>query len=339
MAECSFDGERKRLDVLRSYSILDTEPEEAFDRITRLVKNVLQMPMVAISLIDHDRQWFKSRQGIEANQTRRDMSFCHHAIQGDGPLIVPDASTDPRFANNPLVLAKPYIRSYFGSPLRTKDGYKIGTLCSMDTKVRHLSELQIGILDDLAKLVVDELELRLLASTDSLTGALNRRSFDSETNREIERANRYGKDLSCAVIDIDHFKLINDSYGHSVGDAMLQRVVSLFRSELRTSEYIGRIGGEEFAIIFPETPLVEAVQIAERIRKLLAATIIEVSGHTILVTASFGLSGCPATKIDELLHQADVAMYQAKSAGRNRVVCYTSETLKETNDYVLTTNA
>lgn len=321
MAECRTHGESERLDALYRYNVLDTGPEEAFDRITRLAKNALQMPMVIVSFVAEDRQWFKAKQGLEAKETCRDISFCHHTIGGVRPLIVTDALADPRFAENPLVLGDPHIRFYVGVPLRTRDGYNIGSLCSMDIKVRHLSDAQLEIMEDLAKLVVDELELRLLASTDSLTGAMNRRSFDDQTNREIERANRYGNSLSCALIDIDHFKWINDSYGHSIGDAVIQRVVSIFRSELRTSEYIGRIGGEEFAVIFPETPLREAVQVAERIRTLIAATTIDGSGHKIRVTVSIGGAGYGGeTKIDRLIHQADVAMYRAKAAGRNCVV-------------------
>jgi diguanylate cyclase (GGDEF)-like protein len=340
MAECRTHSESERLDALYRYNVLDTGPEEAFDRITRVVKNALQMPMVIVSFVAEDRQWFKAKQGLKVNETRRDISFCHHTIGGVGPFIVNDALADPRFAENPLVLGEPHIRFYIGVPLRTRDGYNIGSLCSMDTKVRRLSDAQLEIMEDLAKLVVDELELRLLASTDSLTGALNRRSFDDQTNREIERANRYGNSLSCAVIDIDHFKWINDSYGHSVGDAVIQRVISIFRSELRASEYIGRIGGEEFAVIFPETPLREAVQIAERIRTLIAATAIDESGHKIRVTVSIGVAGYGGeTKTDRLIHQADVAMYRAKAAGRNRVICNANDDVGVPAEFVVEDDA
>jgi GAF domain-containing protein len=141
--------------------VLDTEPEEAFDRITRLAKTVLQMPMVVVSLVDRDRQWFKSRQGVGATQTPRDISFCTHTIQDTRPLVVTDAHVDPRFAASPLVLGEPYIRFYIGVPLRSRDGYNVGALCSTDTKVRRLSGEQINVLEDLGRLVVDELELRV----------------------------------------------------------------------------------------------------------------------------------------------------------------------------------
>ena len=332
MVLCNVGGEAARLDALRRYNVMDTQPEEAFDRITRLAKTVLAMPMVVVSLIDQDRQWFKSRQGVEATETARDISFCTLAIQDTRPLIVTDARADPRFSQNPLVLGEPHIRFYIGVPLRTRDGYNVGTLCSMDTEVRHLSDVQIKILEDLAKLVVDELELRLLASTDSLTGTMSRRSFHEQTNREMDRAKRYGKHLSCAVIDIDHFKSINDTYGHGAGDFVLQRVGSIIKSALRASDYIGRIGGEEFAVLFPETALMPAFEVAERLRAALEAETMEVFGGTICVTASIGVAEArgAASTTDMLLRHADVAMYEAKLGGRNRVVRYGKDDLKAT---------
>jgi diguanylate cyclase (GGDEF)-like protein len=330
MAACNVGGEDARLSALHRFQVLDTEPEEAFDRITRLAKTVLAMPMVVVSLVDQDRQWFKSRQGVEATETARNISFCTHTIQDTQTLIVTDALADPRFAQSPLVLGEPHIRFYIGVPLRTRDGHNVGALCSMDTEVRQLSDPQIKILEDLARLVVDELELRLLASTDSLTGAMSRRSFREQTNREIARAKRHSAHLSCALIDVDHFKSINDRYGHGVGDVVLQRVVSICKSELRASDYIGRIGGEEFAVIFPETALMPAFDVAERLRKAIEAAIIEVSGQKIRVTASIGVaegSGAGRTT-DLLLQHADVAMYEAKLAGRNRVIRYAKDEIK-----------
>jgi GAF domain-containing protein len=162
MTLCNVGGESARLQALRHYDILDTEPEEAFDRITRLVKSVLQVPMAVVSLVDHDRQWFKSRQGVGASETPRNISFCTHTIEDTQTLIVSDARADARFADSPLVREEPHIRFYAGVPLRTRDGYNVGALCSMDTEVREPSREQIGLLEDLARIVMDELELRQL---------------------------------------------------------------------------------------------------------------------------------------------------------------------------------
>jgi hypothetical protein len=142
------DSEAARLDALRRYEILDTEPEEAFDRITRLARTVLDMPMVLVSLVDAHRQWFKSRQGVTQSETPREISFCTHAIKSPEPLLITDAQADPRFACSPLVTGEPYIRFYVGVPLRTRDGHAVGTLCAMDTKVRKLRGDQVRLLED-----------------------------------------------------------------------------------------------------------------------------------------------------------------------------------------------
>jgi len=323
VADYTPDEEQARLAALHEYQILDTEPQEAFDRITRLTKTVLQMPIVLVNMVDKDRQWFLSRQGItEREMPRRDSSFCTHAIKQAEPFIVCDALHDPRFADNPRVVAKPGVRFYVGVPLRSRDGYNIGTLCSMDIKTRELTPEQIDIVRDLGQLVVDELELRLQANADSLTGAMSRRFFLAEAEREVARAQREGKELSCAMIDIDHFKSINDTHGHAIGDLVLQRLVATCKSELRVTDYIGRLGGEEFAVMFPDASRSSALELAEGLRKAVATRPIKVSSGTIRVTASIGLACLTAREnnVQLLLQAADEAVYRAKSTGRNRAV-------------------
>lgn len=344
LAQCNIGGEDARLAALHRYDVLDTRPEEAFDRITRLIKVVLEMPMVVVSLVDRDRQWFKSKQGIRVAETPRNFSFCAHTIEGTKPLIVNDAHTDPRFANSPLVTGEPHIRFYAGVPLRSRDGYNVGALCSMDTKVRELRPEQITVLEDLARLIVDELELRIQASTDALTGVMSRRAFNAQADREIARANRYGSPLSCALVDADRFKSINDTYGHGVGDLALKHLASICSKELRTSDCVGRVGGEEFAIMLPETDLGTALEVAERLRKVIASTPLDAGdGRMIGLTASVGVAAYSETtkSFDGLLSNADFAMYDAKNSGRNRVACYVGKEITlmrrsdDTNDGVL----
>lgn len=154
-------NEKQRLENLGQYRILDTPPEEAFDRITRIVSQTIGVPIALVSLVDQSRQWFKSRQGLDVEETSRDLAFCAHAILGDQTLVVEDASQDPRFADNPLVLSGPSIKFYAGAPLKTPKGYKLGTLCAIDRHPRKLSNGHRQLLEDLAHLVVDEMELRL----------------------------------------------------------------------------------------------------------------------------------------------------------------------------------
>lgn len=132
--------ERTRLETLRSLKLLDTSPSERFDRLTRIARRMFGVPISLVSLVDENRQWFKSRQGLDATETPRDISFCGHAILDDDIFIVPDATKDNRFVDNPLVTDNPNIRFYAGVPLRVSNGSKIGTLCIIDEKPREFSE-------------------------------------------------------------------------------------------------------------------------------------------------------------------------------------------------------
>lgn len=153
-------NESHRLKVLWQYDVLDTVPEEVFDDLTDLAAHICEAPIALISLVDEDRQWFKSRVGLTASETSRDISFCAHAILKSDLFIVPDTTKDPRFKNNPLVTGKDRIRFYAGAPLVTPDGYALGTLCVLDKKPRELRPEQQQALRVLAHHVVSQLELR-----------------------------------------------------------------------------------------------------------------------------------------------------------------------------------
>ncbi|MBB1485373.1 EAL domain-containing protein [Oceanospirillum sediminis] len=154
--------ESYRLQVLRSLNILDTHKEEAFDRITRIAQRAFDVPVVLVSLVDSDRQWFKSKVGLDATQTSREISFCGHAIMSEETFLVEDALNDHRFSSNPLVTGEPGIRFYAGQPLSVRGG-NVGTLCCIDFKPRAFTEQDKQLMADLAELVVQEMELRLQA--------------------------------------------------------------------------------------------------------------------------------------------------------------------------------
>lgn len=153
-------NEAKRLKVLWQYEVLDTVPEEVFDDLTELAAYICNAPISLISLVDEDRQWFKSRVGVTVRETTRDISFCAHAILQNGLFIVPDARKDARFKRNPLVTGPQKIRFYAGAPLVTPDGHALGTLCVLDKKPRNLRPEQKQALRVLAHHVVSQLELR-----------------------------------------------------------------------------------------------------------------------------------------------------------------------------------
>lgn len=150
----------QRVQELISYDVLDTPPEEMYDELVRVASQVLDMPIALVSLVDKDRQWFKAKVGLDAEQTPREISFCTHAILEEKILEVPDALADPRFAESPLVCGAPWIRSYYGVPLRTHQGHALGTLCVIDQQPRTLREDACEVLEILARQVVRALELR-----------------------------------------------------------------------------------------------------------------------------------------------------------------------------------
>jgi hypothetical protein len=152
--------ERTRLKVLRRFAILDTPPEAGFDRITAIAARLLAAPIALISLVDHERQWFKSRYGVALHETPRAGSLCGIAVLGREVLEVPDARADPRFADSPLVNGPPFIRFYAGAPLIAEDGAGIGVLCIIDRTPRRLSDEHRRVLADLAGLVVELVRLR-----------------------------------------------------------------------------------------------------------------------------------------------------------------------------------
>ena len=153
--------ESERLAALNRYKILDTLPEQEYDDLTQLAADICGTPIALISLVDRDRQWFKSRVGLEATETSRDISFCGHAVAEGAILNIPDTIKDVRFADNPLVIQDPKIRFYVGVPLTTPDRYTLGTLCVIDHQPRELSPKQIQQLQALGRLVMSQLELRL----------------------------------------------------------------------------------------------------------------------------------------------------------------------------------
>jgi anti-sigma regulatory factor (Ser/Thr protein kinase) len=175
--------EAKRLAALRKYRILDTNPEQAFDDLALLASRICGTPIAAITLIDRDRQWFKSRVGISVTETSRSVAFCAHAIERRDMLIVPDALGHEEFRNNPLVLGEPNIRFYAGAPLVTPDGHALGTICVVDRVPRTLAPDQLEALDALRRQAEAQLALRL--NLVDLEAALEARDRSEEAQKRL----------------------------------------------------------------------------------------------------------------------------------------------------------
>lgn len=321
--------EALRLRTLDRYQVLDSQPEPQFNRIVTLAKRALRVPIALISLVDEERQWFKAREGLSVQETPRSLAFCDHAIRRRGVMVVEDARLDIRFRDNPLVTGEPGIRFYAGAPLITRDGQALGTVCVIDRVPRSFDDDEHATLTDLAAIVMDELELRLanrelavLAQTDPLTGSLNRRTFFSLAEREMGRRRRTGGDVAVLVLDIDHFKKINDTHGHSAGDRVLAQFADQIAQTIRVQDVFARLGGEEFGLILPDTSLSQAVETGERLRRIVEQTAVQTDNGPIRITVSLGTAIVKPgeASVEPALQRADQALYRAKHCGRNRVV-------------------
>ncbi|MBJ2149706.1 sensor domain-containing diguanylate cyclase [Paracoccus sp. IB05] len=310
------DDEAGRLAALRRYEILDSAPETEFADIVALVKSIFNTKYAAINLIDSERQWMKAAAGLEPLECGRGDAFCDHTIRGTSALAVEDASADSRFADNPFVTGEASIRSYLGVPLTSPDGYNIGAICVFDTGLRKFSDADETVLENFAKVVMSQFELRLIARQDSLTGSLTRRAF----MERMDRLAGHEEPVSLLMIDLDRFKLVNDTFGHPVGDIVLKTVATTIQSSLRKSDALGRLGGEEFAVLLPGADATGALAFADRLRNEIATRkLAEIAGAN--VTLSIGIADHRAGESrDAWLARADHALYAAKTTGRNRCI-------------------
>ena len=328
-------NEAERLATLRKLRVLDTPLEDRFDRITRIAARLFDVPIVAISLVDAERQWFKSCQGLPVRETSRDISFCGHTILGDGVLVVPDARRDPRFADNPLVTGDPGIRFYAGHPLAGLKGHRLGTLCLIDRRPREFNESDRATLRDLAAWAENELSvsqtiqqtlrdretenaaLAYQAMHDALTNLPNRNMLFDHLLNALRTDSGEGRPMALLLMDLDRFKEINDTLGHHRGDLLLRQVGSRLQSILWEPDLVARLGGDEFAILLPRLAATGDVTIvAQKILTTLEEPFL-IEGLPVAVEASIGIALYPdhGGNPDSLLQRADVAMYAAKKSG------------------------
>ena len=327
----------ERIKALSEYQILDTPREDSFDAITKLASEICGTPYAAISFAEADRQWFKSEIGFTVSESTLKGSFCAHAIAQEVPLVVPDASLDPRFKGVAYVAGSPGIRFYAGIQLRSIEGVALGVLCVLDVAARvdGLSIEQCSALRVLANQVEAQLELRRainerdakvlslrrvtkklrhVARHDTLTSLPNRKRFGDILNRVIKSSESSGMPFALMLIDVDHFKQINDALGHDAGDALLRKFADNLTGAVRASDTVARIGGDEFAVILQDAAtgaLIPSLlaSIYQRLDKP-----IRHRGRFIECRASIGIAQFPrdADTAEGLTKCSDLALASAK---------------------------
>lgn len=309
--------EESRLQTLHSLNILDTQPEERFDRLTRIARRMFSVPTAVVTLIDADRQWFKSKAGLEISETPRDVSFCAHAILGSEIMHVEDASKDERFHDNPLVTGEPHIRFYAGCPLRVGP-HKIGTFCLIAPEPREFTEEEKNLLRDLAGLAEKDLAEEHTASIDQLTGLANRRGFEASARHILAVSRRLGAPATLMFLDLDGFKQINDRFGHAEGDNVLKLFANGLLSVFRASDTVARLGGDEFVVLFINTTAAEVGRAVARLQAWVAEeNRIGMRGYEIAFSAgAVEFDAKRHESIEDILGAADSAMYRDKNDGR-----------------------
>lgn len=353
--------EAQRLAALHATRLLGSAPEESFDRVTRTAARLLDVPIALVSLVDRERQWFKSRTGLEACETPRDVSFCAHAILADEPMVVPDAVRDARFADNPLVTGSPQLRFYAGVPLYSAERKKIGTLCVMDRRPREIGPADLDALRDLARIVEQLIysrqlamaaqslgeqlrserlgqgraggagasdgasgELEWLVAHDLLTGLPNRQEMVRAIGASIARCREHGRPALVACLNIDRFKRFNELLGHRVADEILVNIARSVQALLREGDLLARSGSDEFLLLLhARGDLPEPERALERIMAV-ANRAIPAPGGEIALTFSIGTARMPkdGDDADALLNNAVTAMRHAKAQGRGEIQPY-----------------
>lgn len=276
------------------------------------MKLALDVPSVGISFLDGERLWFKSKIGLTKSEGPRDISFCDLAIAQKGSMIIEDTLQDGRFSENPAVIGHPFFRCYIGVPLITPDGHNIGTLCAADIVPRQFGSEKVERVEQLAELVIHELEMRQQAKKDRLTGALTRSGFSVEVQKAISLHDKQDIKSTLVVFDVDLYKMVSQRFGRPSGNALLRSFIQPLVGRLRRSDCIGRLGGTQFSILLTCTTEAKARRATEAMQRELEETNTEVFFDVSFCEISHEMGVC-----EDWLEQANINLLAAKKAGRD----------------------
>lgn len=326
--------EAQRLRDLYSLKVLDTEAEQRFDRYTQLAADLFKVPIALVSLVDEDRQWFKSATGTELRETERSISLCGHVIANNEPMVVEDTWNDRRFANNPLVQGDPPIRFYAGIPLHGTTGQPVGTLCLIDQKPRHLARRELALLQQLAALVESELqqqrnidhlrlEIERNAYFDPLTSLPNRRLLTDRLEYALQLASERQQRVIVALLDLNNFATFNRIYGRAAGDELLRAIASRLTQDFPPPRVVGRWRDDQFMLIELEEAAA-AETVGQRVLRSLAPPF-PIGDRMLHIGAKVGVSTYPDDARDghDLIQHANVAMRANRPITESSLTLYT----------------
>jgi len=310
--------ETMRLQTLNALKILDTPREERFDRITKLARRLLDVPVALFSLVDDDRIWFKSRQGLDSAEMPRAGALCDYALRCETVFVVKNAAKDARFRDNPVVTESPEVRFYAGCPIKAQDGSRLGTLCVLDTVPRQVVQEDIELMQDLGQMIEDELSTLTMATTDELTMLANRRGFRMITEPMIALCQRAWHPATVVVFDLDGLKQINDEFGHEAGDLAIKDFAKLLLKAFRDSDVVARVGGDEFCILLTDptetNPRIPLERLQLRIDSYNAES--QRPYHLAFSAGTVTFNKNRHASVDDLLRDADQCMYSEKRSKR-----------------------
>lgn len=331
--------ETLKLAEIHTLDVFYTPLEERFERITRLARRALKVPVAGVSLLSHEKQWFKSIAGWTVDELPLEKSLCTVTVQSGELVVVSDTQADPRYADHPLVRGQPRFRFYVGYPLIDKNNVTVGTFCAMDIRPRKISSEDLQSIRDLGTLAQCELLSEHLADAqaaltaklgaarreamiDPLTRLWNRRGATVLLRAALKQADHQHTELALGLLDLDKFKHINDTYGHQVGDEVLRKVARVLVGCMRGEDMICRPAGDEFLMIMTNTDRSQAARIVERVRRSVSEAPVQTRQGLMPVTVSAGYAIREAgdnASAENLFERADEALLKSKSDGRNRV--------------------
>jgi diguanylate cyclase (GGDEF)-like protein len=333
-----------RLESLRRMLTLGAPAEHDYLRVSRLAQRLFNVPITYVSVLDGQNQYMMSPLGMTAMSIPYEQSMCRFVIEGKARIVCPDALLDERFVQAHAVVNPPGIRFYVAQPIRNAEGHVIGALCIADIRPREFSDEEQCLLEDLSYLLESTIALRYLSfshekalllagslgldvMTDALTSVFNRRGIIDMANHAYARCIHEHRSFSLALVDLDHFKAINDEFGHVIGDEALKEAAHRIQRAVRGGDIVGRWGGEEFLVVLPGSGPNVLQDVGNKLVQMVGGPFI-VQDCKLSLSASVGLAGVGTAQdvFDEIawLEAADQALFMAKERGRSQAVVYAS---------------